>query len=75
MSSDTRCAQICALSGPDEVLVSDPIRTALEAAGSGDDVAARLRLVDRGEHALKGIAVPQHVYAVVGADERTAALA
>jgi class 3 adenylate cyclase len=51
-------ARVCALSGPDEILVSAPIEAALAAR---DDV----RLVDRGEHALKGIATPQRVYAVV----------
>ncbi len=66
-------ARICGLSGPDEVLVSEPIRAAIERAALDRD--ARIHLVDRGEHELKGIARPQHVYAVVGTDDRTAALA
>jgi class 3 adenylate cyclase len=61
-------ARVCGLSGPDEILVSEPIRAALDGR---DDV----RLVDRGEHALKGIAAPQRVHAVVAADERDAVLA
>jgi class 3 adenylate cyclase len=61
-------ARICGLSGPDEILVSEPIRTALEDR-------AGVRLVDRGEHQLKGIAAPQRVYAVVTADDDAVALA
>jgi class 3 adenylate cyclase len=56
-------ARVCGLSGPDEILVSEPIRAALD---DHDDV----RLVDRGEHQLKGIATPQRVYAVVDPEER-----
>lgn len=56
-------ARVCALSGPDEILVSEPIHAAL---GSSDGV----RLVDRGEHELKGIAASQRVYAVVTAEDR-----
>ena len=55
-------ARVCGLSGPDEILVSSTVHDALD----GDD---GVRLVDRGEHALKGIAVPQRVYAVVEPDE------
>jgi class 3 adenylate cyclase len=66
-------ARVCSLSGPDEILVSEPVRAALEAAapahGSG------IRLVDRGEHTLKGIAAAQRVYAVVATDERDAHVA
>jgi adenylate cyclase len=54
-------ARVCGLSGPDEILVSEPVHVALEGR---DDV----RLVDRGEHLLKGIAAPQHVYSLVTAD-------
>jgi class 3 adenylate cyclase len=55
-------ARVCGLSGPDEILVSSTVHDVLD---RHDDV----RLVDRGEHALKGIAVPQRVYAVVEPDE------
>jgi class 3 adenylate cyclase/tetratricopeptide (TPR) repeat protein len=51
-------ARVCALSGPDEILVSDPIRASLDGRDG-------VRLVDRGEHQLKGIAAPQRVYALV----------
>jgi len=61
-------ARVCALSGPDEILVSGAIREALEGR---DDV----RLVDRGEHQLKGIAAPQRVFALVSSDEERAHVA
>ena len=61
-------ARVCALSGPDEILVSESIRTAIEAR---DDV----RLVDRGEHQMKGIAAAQRVYALVGAVDTALSLA
>jgi class 3 adenylate cyclase len=51
-------ARVCALSGPDEILVSSAICDAL--AERSD-----FSVVDRGEHALKGIAAPQRVYALV----------
>jgi class 3 adenylate cyclase len=51
-------ARICGLSGPDEILVSTPVRDAV-----GDD--AGVRFVDRGEHELKGIAAAQRVFALV----------
>jgi class 3 adenylate cyclase len=61
-------ARVCGLSGPDEILVSEPVRVALDGRDG-------VRLVDRGEHALKGIAAPQRVYAVVEPDERDAHVA
>ena len=51
-------ARLCALSGPDEILVSDPIR---EAARGIDGIA----FVDRGDHEIKGIAGPQAVSGLV----------
>jgi tetratricopeptide (TPR) repeat protein len=61
-------ARVCGLSGPDEILVSEPVRGAL-------DARHRVRLVDRGEHTLKGIAAPQRVYAVVEREENDAHVA
>ena len=61
-------ARVCALSGPDEILVSREIHAALEGR---DDV----RLVDRGEHELKGIAAAQRVFAIVSSDEAPAHVA
>jgi class 3 adenylate cyclase len=60
-------ARVCALSGPDEILVSESIRGAVDGR---DDV----RLVDRGEHQMKGIAAAQRVYALVGAVDTALAL-
>jgi class 3 adenylate cyclase len=51
-------ARVCSLSGPDEILVSAAIHAAL---AERPDVT----VVDRGEHALKGIAAPQRVFALV----------
>jgi class 3 adenylate cyclase len=51
-------ARLCALSGPDEILVSDAIR---EAARGIDGIA----FVDRGVHEMKGIAGPQAVSGLV----------
>jgi class 3 adenylate cyclase len=59
---------VFALSGPDEILVSAPIQASLDGRDG-------VRLVDRGEHQLKGIAAPQRVYAVVEPDERDAHVA
>ena len=51
-------ARVCGLSGPDEVLVSALVyRTAPD--------RLRMAFVDRGEHRLKGIASPQHLYGLV----------
>jgi class 3 adenylate cyclase len=50
-------ARICGLSGPDEILVSSGVHDAATTSG--------IRFVDRGEHALKGIAAPVQVYALV----------
>jgi class 3 adenylate cyclase len=61
-------ARVCALSGPDEILVSNAIHDVLD----GD---ADVHLVDRGEHALKGIAAPQRIYAVLAADDAPVAVA
>jgi adenylate cyclase len=50
-------SRISALSAPGEVLVSDVVR-ALARTSAG------VTFEDRGEHALKGVADPQRVYAV-----------
>ena len=55
-------ARLCALTGPDEIIVSDVLRAAIADA---DDLA----FVDRGEHDLKGIEGPQHVWAVLPSRE------
>jgi class 3 adenylate cyclase len=55
-------ARVCGLSGPDEILVSAAIHDAVP-EGSG------AVFVDRGEHALKGIAGNQRLYALIDADE------
>jgi class 3 adenylate cyclase len=54
-------ARVCGLSGPDEILVSDPIHASLDGRDG-------VRFVDRGEHQLKGIAAPQRVYSLVTVD-------
>jgi len=54
-------ARLCALTGPDEIIVSDAIR---DRASDLEGVA----FVDRGEHALKGIAAPQRLYELIEAD-------
>ena len=51
-------ARLCALSGPDEILVSDAVR---HAARSIDGIA----FVDRGTHDMKGFAGPQAVAGLV----------
>ena len=56
-------ARVCALSGPDEILVSAAIH---HSADGRDDV----RFVDRGEHTFKGIAARQRVYSLVATEER-----
>ena len=56
-------ARVCALSGPDEILVSAAIH---DATDGHDDV----RFVDRGEHTFKGIAARQQVYSLVATEER-----
>jgi class 3 adenylate cyclase len=50
-------SRISALSGPGEVLVSDTVRSLAR-------TSAGVTFEDRGEHALKGVAEPQRVYAV-----------
>lgn len=55
-------ARVCGLSGPDEILVSAPIHTV---AADNPEVL----FVDRGEHAMKGIAGSQRLYALVDASE------
>jgi adenylate cyclase len=50
-------ARISSLAQPGEVLVSDIVR------GLGR-TSARVAFEDRGEHALKGVAEPQRVFAV-----------
>lgn len=54
-------ARVCALSGPDEILISSPV---YEAAPS----SVRETFVDRGEHGLKGIAGPQRLYGLIQAE-------
>jgi class 3 adenylate cyclase len=49
-------ARVAALAGPSEVLVSSTVKDLV--AGSG------LVFVDRGEHQLKGVPEPWHLYAV-----------
>jgi class 3 adenylate cyclase len=49
-------ARVSALAGPSEVLVSSTVKDLV--AGSG------LVFEDRGEHALKGVPDPWHLYAV-----------
>ena len=51
-------ARICAITGPDEILVSDVVRELTT-------TMAHVEFVDRGEHAFKGIAEPKRVYALV----------
>src|SRR5262249_11683956 len=53
-------ARICALTSPDEILVSDGLHRTLTSAGE-----AGLAFVDRGTHRLKGIAEEQSLFAVV----------
>jgi class 3 adenylate cyclase len=50
-------ARISALSAPGEVLVSDTVRSLAR-------TSAGVSFQDRGEHALKGVAEPQRVFAV-----------
>ena len=50
-------ARISALSAPNEILVSDVVRTLAR-------TSAGVQFEDRGEHMLKGIAEPQRVFAV-----------
>jgi class 3 adenylate cyclase len=51
-------SRISALSAPGEVLVSDVVRSLAR-------TSAGVTFEDRGEHALKGVADPQRVYAVL----------
>ncbi len=50
-------SRVCSLSAPDEILVSATVRDLAR-------TSAGVSFEDRGEHALKGIADPMHVYAV-----------
>jgi adenylate cyclase len=52
-------SRMCALSAPGEILVSDVVR-ALARTSAG------VTFEDRGEFALKGVAEPQRVFAVLG---------
>jgi class 3 adenylate cyclase len=54
-------ARLCDISGPDEILVSEAIRS--ESTGLDG-----ILFVDRGEYTLKGIDGPQHAWAVVASD-------
>ena len=50
-------ARICALSAPDEVLVSSAVQEILTMSGAG------IEFVDRGTQHLKGVTAPQHLFA------------
>ena len=52
-------ARISALSAPGEVLVSDTVRGLAR-------TSANVAFDDRGEHTLKGVADPHHLFAVRG---------
>jgi class 3 adenylate cyclase len=54
-------ARVCAISGRDEILVSQVVR---DRAAS----MAGVTFVDRGEHVLKGIVGAHHLYAIMDAD-------
>jgi adenylate cyclase len=54
-------SRICGLSAPGEILVSDVVRGMARSS-------AGVQFEDRGEHALKGVADPQRVYAVRAAE-------
>jgi class 3 adenylate cyclase len=56
-------SRISALSAPGELLVSDTVRSLAR-------TSAGVTFEDRGEHALKGVADPQRVYAVARAAPR-----
>lgn len=53
-------ARVCALSSPDEVLVTDDLQRLLDGI-EGSEVA----FVDRGIYLLKGVAAPQRVFAAL----------
>ncbi len=53
-------ARVCASSGVDEVLVSEPVRQLV-----GETLAEAVAFVDRGAHELKGVDPPQRLYAAV----------
>ena len=55
-------ARICALSSPDEVLVTEELRRLLSGS-DGDGVA----FVDRGIYVLKGVAAPRRVFGALQA--------
>jgi class 3 adenylate cyclase len=53
-------ARVCASSGVDEVLVSEPVRRLV-----GDRLDHAVAFVDRGTHTLKGVEAPQRLFAAV----------
>jgi class 3 adenylate cyclase len=53
-------ARVCAQSGPDEVLVSEPVRMLVS-----NEPDVPLAFVDRGVHTLKGVETPQRLHAAV----------
>jgi class 3 adenylate cyclase len=55
-------ARLCDLTGPDEILVSETVRSAVTGLDG-------ISFVDRGEYQMKGIDGPQHVWAVVVSDD------
>jgi class 3 adenylate cyclase len=55
-------ARICALSSPDEVLVTEEVRRLL--SGNEDEGVA---FVDRGIYVLKGVAAPRRVFGALQA--------
>jgi len=73
-SAVNMAARFCGLSGPDEILVSAPVH---DAARGRPGIA----FVDRGEHAMKGIAGTHAAYALIdetsrsGIDNRSSATA
>jgi class 3 adenylate cyclase len=55
-------ARVCALSSPDEVLVTDDLQRLLDSTGEGE-----VAFVDRGIYVLKGVAAPKRVFAALQA--------
>jgi class 3 adenylate cyclase len=54
-------ARVCALSSPDEVLVTEDVRRLT------DDQEHAVAFVDRGIYVLKGVATPRRVFAALQA--------
>jgi class 3 adenylate cyclase len=55
-------ARVCALSSPDEVLVTDDLQRLLDGTDESE-----VAFVDRGIYVLKGVAAPQRVFAALQA--------